>query len=97
MVLGVCHLTIDLPEAHSLKDKRRVVKSVTDRVRARFNVSIAEVDDLDMWQSARIAFACVSNSSRHVDDTMQTVTRFIEANLLGGYLADIRTEVMHLD
>lgn len=96
MVLGVCRLTIDLPEAHSLKEKRRVVKSVTERVRNRFNVSIAEVDQLDVWQSAGIAFVCVSNSTSHVDNTMQTVLRFIEGNLLGGYVADIHTEVIHV-
>ena len=97
MVLGICHLTIEMPEAHSLKEKRRVVRSVTERVRARFNVSIAEVADQDSWQVATVAFVCLSNSSRHVDDTMQTVIRFIEGILQAGYLADVATEVMHLD
>lgn len=97
MVLGICELRISLPEARSLKDKRRVVRSVTERVRSRFNVSIAEVDDQDLWQVASIAFVCLSNSSRHVDETMQTVARFIEENLQAGYLADVSTEVMHLN
>ena len=96
MVVGVCRITIHLPGAHSLKEKRRVVRSLTARVRSRFNVSIAEVDDLDLWQSAGIAFVCVSNSTGHVDDTMQTVVRFIEGNLLDGFIADVATEVLHL-
>ncbi len=96
MVLGVCRVTIDLPEAHSLKDKRRVVRSITERVRVRFNVSIAEVEQQDAWQSAWIAFVCLSTSTAHVDDMMQTVLRFIEGNLLGGYVADVDTEVIHL-
>ncbi|MDI3340611.1 MAG: DUF503 domain-containing protein [Sphaerobacter sp.] len=97
MVVGICRLTIELPAVHDLKQKRRVVRSITSRVRARFNVSIAEVDDQDMWQVATVAFVCLSNSSRHVDDTMHTVIRFIEGNLREGYLADVATEIMHLD
>lgn len=97
MVIGICHVDLQIPESQSLKEKRRVVKSVTARVRSRFNVSIAEVDDLDVWQSAGIGFACVSTSSRHVDDTMHTVVTFIEGNLREGYIADVRTEVMHVE
>lgn len=97
MVLGICRVTIRLPESGSLKEKRRVVKSLVERVRARFNVSIAEVDHLDVWQVAGIGFVCLSNSSRHVDETMQTIVRFIEDNLQAGLLADVGTEIMHLD
>jgi uncharacterized protein YlxP (DUF503 family) len=96
VIVGVCHLIIEIPEAHSLKDKRHVVKSLTNRVTARFNVSIAEVDDLDLWGSAGIGIVAVSNSARHVDDTLNTVLRFVEDNLRDGFLADVHTEIMHL-
>ncbi|MBX6341465.1 MAG: DUF503 domain-containing protein [Thermomicrobiaceae bacterium] len=96
MVVGVCHLTLRIPDAHSLKEKRRTVKSLTQRVQSRFNVSIAEVDDLDVWQVATIGLACVSNSSRHVDETLSSVIRFVEENLQSGFLADVRTEILHV-
>ncbi len=96
MVVGVCHLTLRIPDAHSLKEKRRAVKSLTRRVQSRFNVSIAEVDDLDVWQVATIGLACVSNSSRHVDETLSSVIRFVEENLQSGFLADVHTEILHV-
>lgn len=96
MVIGVCLITIQIPHARSLKDKRQVVRSVTNRVKSRFNVSIAEVDYQEVWQTAEIGFAAVSNSARHADDTVQTVLRFIEENLLDGFVADVHTENIHL-
>lgn len=95
MIVGVCHLTIQIPGAHSLKEKRRTVKSIMQRVQNRFNVSIAEVDAMDVWQVAEIGFACVTNSSRHADDTLHTVIHFIEDNLQDGFVADVRTEIVH--
>lgn len=96
MVIGACYLLLQMPESHSLKEKRGVVQSIVQRVRKRFNVSIAEVDQLDSWQVAGVGFTCISNSSRHVDEMMQNVIRFVEENLIGGYLADVSTEVIHL-
>lgn len=97
MVLGICQLVVQLPEAQSLKEKRRSVKSVTQRVRHRYNVSIAEVGSLDMWQVAEIGFVAASNSTRHADETVQRVLRFIEENLTEGFVADVRTEIVHVD
>jgi uncharacterized protein YlxP (DUF503 family) len=97
MVIGVCRIYLQIPESHSLKDKRRVVKSLTQRVQARFNVSVAEVADQELWQSAEIGIVAVSSSGRHVDDVMQTVIRFVEENLQGGFVADVQTELLHVD
>lgn len=96
MVVGVCRLTIEIPEAHSLKEKRAVVKAITNRVQHRFNVAIAEVDGHEQWQYAEIGFTCISTSAGHVDEMMQRVVSFIEEHLDGGYLADFHTEVFHL-
>lgn len=95
MVLGICHVTVHLPETHSLKEKRRTVKSIIQRVRTRFNVSIAEVGNQDVWQTAEIGFVAVSTSGQHADQSMQSVLRFIEANLAEGFVADIHTEILH--
>lgn len=97
MVIGICQFTIQLPEAHSLKDKRRVVKSIIERVQNRFNVSIAEVDDQDLWQIASIGLVCVSNSAPHADETLQHVLRFVDSNLQRGYLGQVQTEILHVN
>jgi uncharacterized protein YlxP (DUF503 family) len=97
MILGVGRLSIYVPESHSLKEKRRVVKSITQRVRSRFDVAIAEVDDLELWQMATIGIVALSNSSQHADEVLQHVIAFVEQNLNSGYLSDVQTEIMHLD
>jgi uncharacterized protein YlxP (DUF503 family) len=97
VIIGVCQFTIELPEAHSLKDKRRVVKSIIERVQNRFNVSIAEIDRQELWQTAEIGFACVSNSAAHADEVIQHVIRFVDTNLQRGYLGQVDTEILHVD
>jgi len=96
MILGTAQLSIQIPEAHSLKDRRRVVRSIVQRVRARFDVAIAEVDDEQFWQSAKIGIVAVANSSRHVDEVIQQVISFVEQNLQSGFLADVQTEILHV-
>ena len=78
MIIGACELTIHLPECHSLKDKRQIVKSLLARVRNQFAVAIAEVDENDRWQIAKIGLCCVSNDSTHADQVLQRVRQFIE-------------------
>lgn len=97
MVIGVGHVTIHVHESHSLKEKRRVVRSLVERARQRFNASVAEVDNLDNWQVAGIGFSCVSNSGAHADRMLAEIVRFIEANAPFGALADVATELIHID
>ena len=78
MKVGVSLITLHLPECHSLKEKRQVIKSVMARVRQQFEVAIAEVDDQDRWQIAKLGVSCVSNSSQHVDEILGRVRRYIE-------------------
>lgn len=73
MIVGVLHTHIVLREAYSLKDKRSVIKGIKDRVRTRFNVSIAEVGALDVRQRAELGVACVSNDRRHAEGLLQQV------------------------
>jgi uncharacterized protein len=79
MTVGSCKIELRIPESGSLKAKRRVVKSLKDRVQARFSVAIAEVDRLDDWQRATLGVACVSNDARLVDATLSRVVNWIEA------------------
>ena len=79
MNVSVATLTMRLPLSLSLKDKRRVVSSARERVRRRFNVSIAEVDLMDARQTAVIGIACVSNSVLLSEQILERVLEFIEA------------------
>ena len=80
MTVGSCKIELRIPDSGSLKAKRRVVKSLKDRVQSRFNVGIAEVDRLDDWQRATLGVAAVSNDSRLVDEILSKVVNWIEAN-----------------
>lgn len=96
MVIGVTRIAIEIPSAHSLKEKRKVVKSVIDQVKHRFNVAIAEVDGHAQWQFAELGVACVSTSPQHADEMLRRVLQYIEEHLAEGYLLDYQTEVIHL-
>jgi len=95
MVVGVLKLTLFLPENHSLKGKRMVLRSVTSRVKNKFNVSIAEIEDQDMWQVATLGITCVSNDSRHVNETLSHVMNFIEANRGDAEILDYEIELLN--
>ncbi len=78
MFVCVARLTLQIPESGSLKAKRQVLRRVTERVKARFNVAVAEVGDQDLWQKASIALAVVGNERRHVDEQMEKIIHFVE-------------------
>jgi uncharacterized protein len=85
MVVGTLKIDLYLHENRSLKGKRKVVRSIIDRVRARFNVSVAEVGSNDKWQKIELGVSTVSNDRRVVDSSLSTVKGFIESL----YLAEI--------
>ena len=95
MIVGVCQITLHLPMSHSLKDKRQIVKSVVARVRNQFGVAIAEVDEQDRWQIARIGVSCVSNSSQHADEILGHVRRYIEETRPDILVSDAESEIIH--
>lgn len=78
MVVGVLTVELFLAGATSLKDKRRLLKSILDKIKARFNVSAAEVDKQEAWQCSVIGVAAVSSETSHVYQTLAAVARFIE-------------------
>lgn len=80
MIVGVSVIELRLPGSHSLKAKRSVIKSLVARVNREFNVSCAEVDHLDAWQSAVIGVAVISTSAAHIQQVMEHVVRWIETN-----------------
>lgn len=78
MFVCVARLTLEIPESGSLKAKRQVLRRITDRVKARFNVSVAEIEDQELWQRATVALAVVGNDRRHVNEQMDKIIQFIE-------------------
>jgi uncharacterized protein len=73
MPVGLLTLELHLPEAHSLKDKRQVLRSLKDRLRGRFNVAVAELDFQDTWQSSVVGVVTLSNAEQHVEESLQKV------------------------
>jgi uncharacterized protein YlxP (DUF503 family) len=78
MVIGICQLDFLIPENHSLKGKRHVIRKLIDRVRHRFNVAISEVGDNDLWQRAQIGICTVGNDRRHINSSLDKVIDFVE-------------------
>jgi len=95
MNVGACRISLRLPGAASLKDKRQIVKSITQRVRNKYNVSVAEIDDNDRWQIASLGICVVSNSGRHANEVLSKVVRFIEESRPDLEVLDYGVEVMH--
>src|SRR5690242_11898498 len=96
MVIGACRLTLHLPGSHSLKDKRQVVRSVVERVRNRFNLAVAEVEDQDSWQIATLGLVCVSNSAVVADAVLTHAEGYIVSLRLDAEVTEVAREITHL-
>ena len=94
MFVGVLRLTLHLPDPGSLKSKRHLLRSAIDRVKARYNVSIAEVADNDLWQKSVVGVAAVGNDHAFVNETLDKVAAFV-ASMHGGQIlvADRQMEI----
>ncbi len=93
MIVGVCRVSLRLPENSSLKGKRQVVRSLITRLRNKFNVAVAEVADNDRWQIATIGVTCVSNDARHAQEMLDRVVSYIERSRLDAELIESEIEV----
>ncbi|TJX14294.1 DUF503 domain-containing protein [Tissierella creatinini] len=80
MIIGTCTLKLNIFESHSLKEKRHVIKSIIGKLQSRFNISIAEVDLNDNWQSSVLGFACVTNDSQHANQIISNVMKFVDGD-----------------
>lgn len=94
LVIGVCRVTLRLPENHSLKGKRQVLKSLISRLHNRFNVSAAEVGNQDSWQLAELGVTCASNDEKHADQVLASVIAFIRNERLDAEVLDVETELI---
>jgi uncharacterized protein len=79
IIVGLCTIELHIPDSQSLKDKRHVLLSLKDRLRDKFNLSVAEVDGQDLWQRTVLGLACVANETRHVNQVLEQALNVIRA------------------
>ncbi|MBA7505748.1 hypothetical protein ES706_04425 [subsurface metagenome] len=94
MNVGVCKIRLRLPENLSLKGKRRVLKSITTQVGNKFNVSVAEVDDQELWQLATLGICYVSNNKRYTNQVLSKVVDFIAGSRFEIEMLDYEIEIL---
>ena len=88
MVVGVCTIELYLPDNHSLKGKRQIVNGLKGRLKNRFNISIAEIDHLDVWQRATLGVAMINSNRVYADREFRKMINFIESSQYASYLMD---------
>ena len=92
MVVGTCTISLHIPESGSLKSKRWVLRRIKDRVRNKFNVSIAEIDDFDLWQRATLGVAVVSKDGRFANQVISKVIDLVQSDG-NAQVIDIQTDL----
>jgi uncharacterized protein len=92
--IGVCRLAFRLPDAHSLKDKRQVARSLTSRIRNQFNVAVAEEADDQLWQSLTLVVCSISNDASHANEILSRVADFVEQSRPDLELMGYETEIV---
>ena len=92
MIIGSCKVYLTAEWVYSLKEKRMIVKSLTERMRNKFNIAVAEVDRQDVHRSIVIGFVCLSNARAHVESMVENVLHFIETHT-DAVVDDIETEI----
>jgi len=91
--VAVGTVELHLPDVGSLKGKRHALKGLKEKLRRRFELSVAEVDHQDLWQRATLALAYVSGDSRHANEVISKAVDFIEDNL-DGYVTNVEVEIL---
>jgi uncharacterized protein len=94
MVIATCVVTLHLDGAFSLKDKRRIVKSLATRLPQQFNVAVAEVEHQDVWQTAVLGMVTVGNDARYLHTTLQKAVTWIEEQRPDVPIADYSIEII---
>ena len=77
MIVGLCTIELFIADSRSLKDKRQVLLSLKDRLHEKFNLSVAEIEGLDLWQKAVLGIACVANEGRYVNRVLDQALNMI--------------------
>ena len=94
MVVGVAKVSLRLPGNKSLKGKRKVIKSICQRLRQRFNLAVAETDAQDLWQSGELGLVAVGNQSGYIDSKLDKAINFVE-DMQIAEIVNIQRELIH--
>jgi len=94
MRIGALRIKLHLPQSFSLKEKRRVIRSIEGKLRNGFNVAISEVDDKELWQVSTIGVVCICDSGREARETLERVLRYIEGRRGEVEVLDYEIEVI---
>jgi hypothetical protein len=94
MIVGLCTVSLALPAAHSLKEKRGMLKPLLAQLRKEFNVSVAEVEEQDRWQAAGVGIAVVGSEGANLHGTLENIVRWIERTQPHLYVASWDIEVL---
>lgn len=95
MVIGTLKIQLHLHENRSLKGKRKIVRSMVDKVKNKFNAAVAEVGANDKWQKIELGVSTVGNDRRHIDASLNNILAFLESLYLAE-IVDAKTEIIHL-
>jgi hypothetical protein len=95
MKIGCCSLRFHLHGNHSLKDKRRILRSIKDRLKNNFNISIAEIGDQDVWQNLHLGIAAVSSDGRYLEGLLRQVVESID-NMHLAEMTDCQMQTLHV-
>ena len=97
MYVATAQVTIRLFQSNSLKDKRQVTRSILARLRDKFEVSAAEVGELQTWNLARLGVACVSGEAHHAQEVIERVIQYIEQTRPDLEISAIDTDIITLE
>jgi len=95
MVVGTMIIELYLHDNHSLKDKRKIVKSMVAKTKNKFNIAIAEVGSNDKWQKIELGISTVGNDRRHIDSSLNNVLGYIDSLFLAEII-DSRVEIINI-
>ena len=94
MHIGVCTIQLYMHSSRSLKDKRQILRSITDRLRQKFNVTVAEIENNDSWNTATLGIVCLSNDRKFTNELISKTITFVNSSRLPAEVLDISTEII---
>lgn len=95
MIVATGRIVLRISHSHSLKDKRSVVRPLIAQLQRRFQISAAEVEEQDRWQTGVIGIACVSSQTAHAESVIARAIVFLERSASDAEIVDVRTETLH--
>ena len=95
MIIGIIVVELFMDGVSSLKAKRKEIRSIKDRLKNTFNVSVSEIDNQELWQRSSIGIVTVGSDTSHVQESLDRVVNFLERNW-SHLILEIRNEVIHL-